>query len=165
MTKVHEKPPVPVEKPPVRGKEFYHLIRIQERLLNRLLDVRDELRAPSTRRLLRSVRSEAGADAGQDLSQVSALVEQAIREMKFIESETRQSVFDEAAEFEVSGIPALPATLARFIAERQETPGFSYDVREDPIRGWILRWKEYQANGTIRGCGQFYERPYAWLEE
>lgn len=153
------------EKPKLRGKEFYHLIRIQERLLNRLLDVRDELRAPSTRRLLRSVRADAGGETNQDLSQVSALVEQAIREMKFIESETRLTVFDEVAEFEISGIPNLPPMLARFLAERTDTPGFTYEVREDSVRGWIIFWKEYQENGTIRGCGQFYERPYAWLEE
>ena len=148
------------------NREFYHLIRIQERLLNRLLDVRDELRAPSTQRLLRQFRSEMGAGGvSQDLAQVAALLEQAIREVKFLESEVRHLLFDEVAEFELSGVPNLPPTLARFLAERASTEGFSYEVREDPVRGWIIHWKEYQENGTIRGCGQFYERPYAWLED
>ena len=25
--------------------------------------------------------------------------------------------------------------------------------------------KEISENGVVRGCGQFYERPYAWLED
>ncbi len=146
-------------------KEFYQLIRVQERLLSRLMLVRDELRAPSTLRVLRSLKASSGGGAEQDLSEVAALVEKAIREIKFLESETRHQAMEETPAFATTEIENLPPTLSRFLAERAQSPGFSYEVREDAVRGWIIRWKEYQENGTIRGCGQFYERPYAWLED
>ena len=38
-------------------------------------------------------------------------------------------------------------------------------VDQDPVRGWIIRWKEYTHRGTVRGYGQICERPYAWLED
>ena len=46
-----------------------------------------------------------------------------------------------------------------------EVERFSYEVRQDSVRGWVIAWKEYTAEGIVRGFGQFYERPYAWLEE
>jgi len=49
--------------------------------------------------------------------------------------------------------------LARFLSERTQFPGF-----KDEVRGWVIRWKEYTHRGTVRGCGQFYERLYAWLD-
>jgi hypothetical protein len=36
---------------------------------------------------------------------------------------------------------------------------------QDEVRGWMILWKEYTTRGTVRGFGQFYERPYAWLED
>jgi hypothetical protein len=66
---------------------------------------------------------------------------------------------------EVDGIGNLPATLARFLAERMEMPGFTYKVIHDENRGWIILWKEYTQTGSVRGSGQFYERPYAWIDE
>jgi hypothetical protein len=33
------------------------------------------------------------------------------------------------------------------------------------VRGWIVSWKEYTNRGTVRGYGQFCERPYAWLDD
>ena len=44
-------------------------------------------------------------------------------------------------------------------------PGFTYEVIHDENRGWIIKWKEYTAKGSVRGSGQFYERPYAWIDE
>ena len=58
-----------------------------------------------------------------------------------------------------------PCRLARFLAERKENPAFSYRVQQDPVRGWVICWKEYTEDGRIRGYGQFYERPYAWLDD
>ena len=55
--------------------------------------------------------------------------------------------------------------LARFLAERMEMPGFTYKVIHDENRGWIILWKEYTQTGSVRGSGQFYERPYAWIDE
>ena len=65
----------------------------------------------------------------------------------------------------VKGVDNLPAPLTRFIAERQQLPGFSFDVIQDGNRGWIIRWKEQTEAGTVRGSGQFYERPYASLDD
>ena len=36
---------------------------------------------------------------------------------------------------------------------------------QDEVRGWVIRWKRYTLRGTVQGYGQFYERPYAWLED
>ncbi len=68
-------------------------------------------------------------------------------------------------DFSVEGLPNLPIPLARFVAERAEAPGFTYELEQDLVRGWVIRWKEHAADGTVRGSGQFYERPYAWLDE
>jgi hypothetical protein len=59
----------------------------------------------------------------------------------------------------------MPAYLERFLAESSSQAGFSYEVIQDEVRGWVVCWKEYTHRGTVRGYGQFYERPYAWLEE
>jgi hypothetical protein len=59
----------------------------------------------------------------------------------------------------------MPAYLQRFLAERSQEPGFRYEVESDPVRGWIVSWKEYTNRGTVRGYGQFCERPYAWLDD
>ena len=61
--------------------------------------------------------------------------------------------------------PTYPATLARFLAERRDMPGFTYQVLHDENRGWIILWKEYTQTGSVRGSGQFYERPNAWIDE
>ena len=93
-------------------------------------------------------------------------VEEAIRALKMPESEMRSAILDVTeADFEVEGIANMPAYLRRFLAERSSQPGFSYEVSQDEVRGWMVRWKEYTHRGTVRGFGQFYERPYAWLED
>ena len=87
------------------------------------------------------------------------------RELKLFQSEIQNELLDERSEVTVEGVSNLPAPLARFLAERTQDDRFSYEVRQDPVRGWIIAWKEYTAEGIVRGSGQFYERPYAWLEE
>ena len=157
--------------PPFTGKEqkakreYSQLLRIQERLLHQLQRVRDELGAPSTVKLLREIRNRTGTQAPESLGKVTAAVEQAIRALKVYESEIRRELLDDDEDYGVEGIPNLPAPLGRFLAERSEMKGFEYEITEDEIRGWVIRWKEYSENGTVRGSGQFYERPYAWLDE
>jgi hypothetical protein len=92
-------------------------------------------------------------------------VEGAIRELKLFQSEIQTELLSERTEVAVEGVNNLPAPLARFLAERSQNERFFYDVRQDPVRGWVIAWKEYTAEGIVRGFGQFYERPYAWLEE
>jgi hypothetical protein len=52
--------------------------------------------------------------------------------------------------FEIEGIANMPAYLQRFLAERAQEPGFYYEVVQDPVRGWIVSWKEYTSRGTVR---------------
>ncbi len=147
-------------------REFSQLLRIQERLLSMLQDVLDELGAPTTLTLLRELRNRTGSAATDSFGRVTNQVEGAIRELKVFESELQAELLDDdPAEINVEGVSNLPPPLARFLAERTRNPQFSYVVRQDPVRGWIISWKEYTAQGGVRGFGQFYERPYAWLED
>jgi hypothetical protein len=145
-------------------REYSQLLRLNERLLVQLQRIADDLEAPGTEALVREVRRRTG-DLEQGVVDVTAAVEEAIRTVKVWESEIRLALTSEAGNIEVEGVPNLPATLARFIAERKQLPGFSYEVLQDDVRGWVIRWKEMTSAGTVRGCGQFYERPYAWLDE
>lgn len=147
-------------------REFAQLIRIQERLLTQLDRIRDELEAPTTAELVREIRNRTGSTVVEELGKVTAAVEEAIRQLKLTEAATRQEFLDEpGGEVRVEGVANLPPPLARFLAERAEFPGFTYDVRQDAVRGWVICWKEHTEDGMIRGFGQFYERPYAWIDE
>lgn len=145
-------------------REFSQLLRIQERLLSMLQDVLDELEAPTTLALLRELRNRTGSKATESFGRVTSSVEGAFRDLKVFESEIQREILADPSEICVEGVSNLPAPLARFLAERSQNPHFSYEVRQDPVRGWIISWKEYTTQGFVRGFGQFYERPYAWLE-
>ena len=146
-------------------REYSQLLRIQERLLAILQEALDEIGAPTTLNLLRQLRNRTGSKAPEDFGRIANSVEGAIRELKLFQSEVQNELLSERSEVSVEGVPNLPAPLARFLAERSENDQFSYKVRQDPVRGWVIAWKEYTAEGIVRGFGQFYERPYAWLDE
>lgn len=146
-------------------REYSQLLRIQERLLTMLQEALDEIGAPTTLNLLRELRNRTGSKAPEDFGRIASSVESAIRELKLFQSETQTELLDDRKDISVEGVPNLPAPLARFLAERTPNERFSYEVRQDSVRGWIIAWKEYTAEGIVRGFGQFYERPYAWLEE
>ena len=146
-------------------REYSQILRIQERLLIMLQEALDEIGAPTTLNLLRELRNRTGSKASEDFGRIANSVEGAIRELKLFQSEIQNELLDERTEISVEGVSNLPAPLARFLAERTQNERFSYDVRQDPVRGWVIAWKEYTAEGIVRGFGQFYERPYAWLEE
>ena len=151
------------DKPGLR--EFSQLIRIQERILVKLQAVLDELHAPTTLNLLRALQKKTGRAVGNEVGEITRAVEQAIRDLKVFEADLQRELLSDHEEIKVDGISNLPPAMARFLAERAQTPGFSYSVVQDPVRGWIICWKEYTRHGTVRGSGQIYERPYAWLEE
>ncbi|MCH7533918.1 MAG: hypothetical protein IIB36_19450 [Gemmatimonadetes bacterium] len=145
-------------------REYQQLLRLHERLLRDFQDAREELSAPGTRGLLKEIKARTGS--APDLAPIKTAVEEAIRALKTSESEIQGSIVEvREADFEVEGVPDMPAYLRRFLAERSSEPGFSYEVSQDEVRGWVIRWKEYTHRGTVRGFGQFYERPYAWLED
>lgn len=113
-----------------------------------------------------SKRSKRARASPRDLAAVKTTVEEAIRALKLSEAAIQASVIEvPESEFEVEGVNNMPAYLERFLAESSSQAGFSYEVIQDEVRGWVVCWKEYTHRGTVRGYGQFYERPYAWLEE
>ena len=146
-------------------REYAQLLRLHERLNTQLRRVRDELAAPELATLLKEISRRTGSSPHSSLTEVRSAVEQALRGLKVAGAEAHTALTEEGDAIEVAGIDALPPTLARFLAERQNLPGFEYEVLQDEVRGWVIRWREHTADGNIRGFGQFYERPYAWLDE
>jgi hypothetical protein len=146
-------------------REYGQLLHLHTRLLSQLREIRDHLVAPGTLEILAAIRRRTGADPDAALSEVTTAVEHAIRALKLSEGQIRDEVLEDYEQAEVDGVGNLPATLARFLAERMEMPGFIYEVIHDENRGWIILWKEYTPSGSVRGSGQFYERPYAWIDE
>ncbi|MGY8778172.1 MAG: hypothetical protein ACKVIN_08620 [Longimicrobiales bacterium] len=153
------------EQTPSNAKrEYTELLRLHEQLLSQFSRSRDELLAPSTDGLLKRIKGRTGA--APDLTGLKTAVEEAIRSLKLSQSHIRNAITENAdASFGVEGISNLPAYLQRFLAEHADQPGFTYEVVQDPVRGWMICWKEYTNKGTIRGYGQICERPYAWLED
>lgn len=146
-------------------REYAQLLRLHERLAAQLRHVRDELEAPELRALLREIRMRTGDAPREAIADVTASVEEALRTLSVSSSEAHAILTYEGAESHIDGIGDLPGPLARFIAERTRMDGFTYQVLQDEVRGWIVRWREHTADGSIRGFGQFYERPYAWLDD
>jgi hypothetical protein len=146
-------------------REYTQLLRLHEQLLSQFTRAREALMAPGTSELIKRIKVRTG-DA-PDLSDIQTSVEEAIRALKLSQSQIRAAVTDETdtSTFEVEGIVNLPAYLQRFLAERSQEAGFTYQVETDAVRGWIVSWKEYTSRGTVRGYGQFCERPYAWLDD
>ena len=134
-------------------------------MLTQLREIRDHLIAPGTLEILAAIRRRTGADPDAALSEITTAVQQAIRALKLSEGKIRDEVIEDFEQAEIDGVGNLPATLGRFLAERREMPGFTYKVIHDENRGWIILWKEYTQTGSVRGSGQFYERPYAWIDE
>lgn len=146
-------------------REYAQLLRLHERIMKQLQMVLGELRNPITTKIMQAIKQRTGSTPSEAIGEVTTAVEEAIRACKMSEADLRQDPLDNFGQVAVEGADNLPATLARFLAERSEVPGFSYTVIQDENRGWIIRWKEHTEWGTVRGAGQFYERPYAWLED
>ncbi|MDH3270456.1 MAG: hypothetical protein OEN56_03945 [Gemmatimonadota bacterium] len=145
-------------------REYRQLLRLHEQILSQFARARDELLAPGTDALVKGIKGRTGS--APDLTELKTAVEEAIRALKLSQSSIEASVAtDVATSHEVEGITNLPPYLQRFLAERAGQPGFSYEVVQDPVRGWIICWKEFTSRGTVRGYGQICERPYAWLED
>jgi hypothetical protein len=145
-------------------REYAQLLRLHEQLLGQLTRVRDELLAPGTDTLVKEIKGRTGS--APDLTEVKTAVEETIRALKLSESQIQGAITEDLdAPVEIEGVANMPAYLQRFLAERAQEPGFTYEVLQDPVRGWIVAWKEYTNRGTVRGYGQICERPYAWLDD
>lgn len=154
-----------MEQPSEARREYAQLLRLHDRLKQQLQRIREDMDAPGTTKLLREIRRRVGLGPETSLGDVTSAVEEALRALQLAESEAQNALEGDGEEAEVEGIDNLPGRLARFLAERKETEGFQYEVVQDPVRGWMILWKEYTEDGRIRGYGQFYERPYAWLDD
>ncbi len=154
-----------MEEPLEARREYAQLLRLHDRLRQQLQRIRDDLDAPGTNKLLREMRRRVGTGPETSLGDVTSAIEEALRALQLAESEAHQALESKGEEVEVEGVENLPGRLARFLAERKDSPGFSYEVVQDAVRGWMILWKEYTDDGRIRGYGQFYERPYAWLDD
>jgi vacuolar-type H+-ATPase subunit H len=164
MTNEADRPGQAEDKGSTRA--FAQLLRQQERIIKALEDLRDELEAPTTRALIREARKHATRDVEEALGEVRDRVQETLRAAQVCQSEIHRELMVNPGRAQVVDGPSnLPPVMARFLAERQRTPGFTYELREDEVRGWIIHWKEYTHRGTVRGSGQFYERPYAWIDE
>ena len=146
-------------------REYAQLLHLHTRILSQLKEIREHLIAPGTLEIVAAIRRRTGANPDDALSEITTAVEQAILALKLSEAQIRDEVLDDFEHPEVDGVANLPATLARFLAERRDMPGFTYQVLHDENRGWIILWKEFTQTGSVRGSGQFYERPYAWIDE
>ena len=146
-------------------RQYTQLLRLHEQLLSQIMRARQALAAPGTEELIRDIKSRTGE--APDLTDIKTAIEEMIRELKLSQSRIRAAVSEalDTPSFEIEGVVNMPAYLQRFLAERSQEPGFTYDVEHDPVRGWIVSWKEYTNRGTVRGYGQFCERPYAWLDD
>ncbi len=144
-------------------REYAQLLRLHERVRVQLQHVREELSSSQADTLLRDIKARTGDNP--DLSAILGAVEEGLRAIKLSQSAIRSAILEHHETITVDGAPNLPAHLQRFLAERAQFPGFSYEVVHDENRGWVICWKEYTAQGTVRGFGQFYERPYAYLED
>ena len=152
-------------EPAEARREYAQLLRLHDRLKQQLQGIRDDLESPGTQRLLRELRRRVGTGPEDGIAEVVAALEEALRSIQLAEAEAHEALESDAVEVSVEGIDNLPGRLARFLAERLHYPGFTYKVSQDPVRGWVIAWKEHTPDGRIRGFGQFYERPYAWLDD
>ncbi len=146
-------------------REYAQLLQLHTRVLSQLREIREHLIAPGTLEIIGAIRRRTGNDPNDGLSEITTAVEQAILALKLSEGRIRDENMVDYEHADISGVGNLPATLARCLAERRDMPGFTYEVLHDENRGWIILWKEYTHTGSVRGSGQFYERPYAWIDE
>lgn len=155
-----------IDREAAAPREYAQLLRAHSRTRRQLQEVLEDLSAPGTQNILKEIRRRTGKAPQQSMAEVVSAIEEALRTLQVAESEVSRALQDDdEGTFEIEGIDELPARLGRFLAERAQLPGFHYEVVQDEVRGWIVKWKEYTQDGRIRGYGQFYERPYAWLDE
>jgi len=145
-------------------REYTQLLSLYEQLLGQFTRARDELLAPGTSGLVKKIKARTGSEP--DLTGLKTAVEETIRALKLSQSQVEAEIQQNAdPSFDVEGVSNMPAYLQRFLSERENQPSFSYEVIQDEVRGWIICWKEYTNQGTVRGYGQICERPYAWLDD
>ncbi len=130
-------------------REYSQLLRLHERLLVQLQRTLEDLTSPQTGALVHTIKRRTGTEP--DLTAINASIEESIRAIQLSQSEIQKAIHEHHDLLDVEGVPSLPAHLQRFLAERAQTPGFTYEVVQDEVRGWVICWKEYTHVGTVRG--------------
>jgi hypothetical protein len=141
------------------------LLRQQDRTLQLLQQARMEIDTVVTRSLLLRIRGEASDSVENGVTEAVEILGDAIQRVQFCQSELRREISSAQGLGQAAVRDELPAALTRFLTERATAPGFLYETTHDPIRGWIVHWKQFTAEGMVRGAGNLCERPHAWLEE
>jgi len=145
------------------------LLSQQERALKLIQRIRDELDTPLTKALVNRLSKDSKSEARESVSEVLSKVEDTLRAIQYCQSELHRELMAPQQEKLKGIVPdpgadGLPEPMLRFLATRQASGGFTYELDRDAIRGWVIHWKEFTDKGVVRGAGHFYERPYAWLE-
>jgi hypothetical protein len=141
------------------------LLRQQERILGFLQQARGELDTPVAREMVAGIRGEVPPEVEEGFTRLVEGIQSAIQAAQYGESELRRALLTARGRDERELREHLPGGLARFLASREDTPGFSYGTVRDPVRGWGILWKQLTPEGTVRGAGQLWERPYALLDD
>jgi hypothetical protein len=154
-----------ISLPSDRAAVCVQLLRQQDRAFQLLQQARMEIDTPLTRSLLKRIQGEGSEGAEDGVNQAVEAVGNALQAIQFCQSELRREIVTARGGVASDVRKELPAALARFLAERTSSPGFSYETNHDPVRGWIVHWKQMTSEGRVRGAGKLCERPYAWMEE
>lgn len=151
--------------PSDRAAVCSQLLRQQDRALQQLQRALAEIDTPITKSLLSRIRAGSGGEVEAATGEAVVRLERAVHAVEHCLSETRRELLTARGTGERDAREHLPAAMERFLAERANAPGFSFQTVQDPVRGWVIRWKQQTADGIVRGAGQLCERPYAWLDE
>jgi len=146
-------------------RELSQLLGLCEHVAGELRLLRREMDATLARSLIETIEEHLDSTVPDELDRTTQAIDRALSSLHAALDEIQTNMRIPRDEVQPEGMPALPPRLARFLAERQTIKGFHYEVRQDPIRGWVVLWKEFGAEGALRGAGQFYERPHAWMED
>lgn len=155
--------PEPNASDPGVKRELSQLLSLHRRLQQHLEDARSDVLSPGAKELAGAVRSAMGNDAL--FEEILEILEKGLRRLKASEERVRNALSDDPPEVPAHEFAHLPPHFQEFLAARVDQQGFTFDLVQDEVRGWIIRWKEYTPEGTVRGYGQYCERPYAWLAD
>jgi hypothetical protein len=141
------------------------LLRHQDRIADVLSRLRQDLESATTRGLVRAVPRPGDQETG--LARVSSAMEEALRTLRSLRSELRRAVTEAAPEVRQRGedTEGLPPFAARFFARRPPSHRLEWELLNDPVRGWVVLWKETLEDGSIRAAGRIHEHPYAWIDD
>jgi hypothetical protein len=164
---------------PGEGQSSWILLRQEAEIRTRLERLRSGLADPALNRVVEGL---ARPDVVRErLSALALSLEEALRTLGTLHAElthpfeTREavsaptpvtmeggdtSVVDASAG---SLPPGMQEILDRFLRQRSRAPGFSYALDHDPIRGWVIRWREVARDGSVVASGRLYERPWKWM--